>query len=65
MIGHAYLYFMDVSINGLFNQIGLRVCKKAFNAVVNEATAVSWMRDPFIIEDSTSRIAGGKDTVLL
>lgn len=34
-------------VTDLFNRIGLRVCDKAFNAVVNEATAVSWTRDPF------------------
>ncbi len=34
-------------ITYLSNQIGLLVCDKDFNAVVNEATAVSWTRDPF------------------
>ena len=34
-------------IADLSNRIGLRVCDKDFNAVVHEATAVSWTRDPF------------------
>jgi PIN domain nuclease of toxin-antitoxin system len=28
-------------------RIGLQICEKRFQAVVREATAVSWTRDPF------------------
>jgi PIN domain nuclease of toxin-antitoxin system len=34
-------------ITDLSQRIGLKVCDKAFAAVVNQALAISWTRDPF------------------
>lgn len=34
-------------LTDLAARIGLQVCDKRFQAVVSEATAVSWTRDPF------------------
>lgn len=32
---------------GGYGRIGLQICDQRFQAVVGEATAVSWTRDPF------------------
>ena len=34
-------------LTDLAARIGLQICEKRFQAVVSEATAVSWTRDPF------------------
>jgi PIN domain nuclease of toxin-antitoxin system len=34
-------------LTDLAARIGLQICEKRFQAVVREATAVSWTRDPF------------------
>ncbi|MCP4420651.1 MAG: type II toxin-antitoxin system VapC family toxin [Chloroflexi bacterium] len=34
-------------VTDLSKRIGLTVCDKDFNAVVSQATAVTWTRDPF------------------
>jgi PIN domain nuclease of toxin-antitoxin system len=34
-------------LTDLTARIGLQICEKRFQAVVREATAVSWTRDPF------------------
>jgi len=34
-------------LTDLAARIGLQICNKRFQAVVSEATAVSWTRDPF------------------
>lgn len=49
-----YLYEIERITDGaqtiltdLVARIGLQICDKRFQAVVREATAVSWTRDPF------------------
>ena len=51
----AYLYEIDrvrepahVLVADLADRIGLRVCEKDFNAVVSQATKLTWTRDPFV-----------------
>ena len=36
-----------VVVADLANRIGLRVCEKAFNAVISQAITMTWTRDPF------------------
>jgi len=49
-----YLYEIErvrepahVLVADLADRIGLRVCEKDFNAVVSQATKLTWTRDPF------------------
>jgi PIN domain nuclease of toxin-antitoxin system len=49
-----YLYEIErvkepalVIVADLADRIGLRVCEKAFNAVVSRAITMTWTRDPF------------------
>lgn len=37
----------DAIVADLSNRIGLKVCDKNFEAVVNQALSFSWTRDPF------------------
>ena len=37
----------DTIINDLSYDIGLNVCDKKFNTIINSALKVSWTRDPF------------------
>ena len=37
----------DTIVTDLANSIGLQVCAKPFNRIVNEALANTWTRDPF------------------
>ena len=37
----------ETIIADLSGRLGLRVCDKPFQAIVHEASAVSWTRDPF------------------
>lgn len=34
-------------VTDLFDRIGLKICSKDFNAVINSAFALDWTRDPF------------------
>lgn len=34
-------------VGDLSNRIGLKICDKSFNAIVNHAMELSWTRDPF------------------
>ncbi|MEJ2711162.1 MAG: PIN domain-containing protein [Anaerolineales bacterium] len=36
-----------VVVADLADRIGLRVCEKAFNAVISQAITMKWTRDPF------------------
>jgi PIN domain nuclease of toxin-antitoxin system len=37
----------DEIVADLANRIGIRVCEKDFNTVVNQAMMYTWTRDPF------------------
>jgi PIN domain nuclease of toxin-antitoxin system len=37
----------DDILTDLSNRIGLRVCDKSFNSIVNHSMDISWTRDPF------------------
>ena len=37
----------NVIVSDLTDRIGLRICEKAFNAVVNQSVKMTWTRDPF------------------
>ena len=39
---HAHVIIADLA-----DRIGLRVCEKDFNAIVSQATKLTWTRDPF------------------
>ncbi|MFW6068544.1 MAG: type II toxin-antitoxin system VapC family toxin [Chloroflexota bacterium] len=50
----AYLFEIErikseptILIADLSSRIGLRVCERAFEAIVSQAMALSWTRDPF------------------
>lgn len=50
----AYLYEIErikeepaILIADLSSRIGLRICERAFDAVVSQAMSLSWTRDPF------------------
>jgi PIN domain nuclease of toxin-antitoxin system len=34
-------------VSDMTDRIGLRICEKAFNAVVNQSIKLTWARDPF------------------
>ena len=36
-----------VIVADLSNRVGLKVCDKGFNAVISQAMAITWTRDPF------------------
>ncbi len=37
----------DVIISNLSNQIGLKICHKNFNDIINRTLTITWTRDPF------------------
>ena len=37
----------NIIIVDLSNRIGLKICEKDFDAIITQATSLSWTRDPF------------------
>lgn len=50
-------------VTDLSNRIGLKVCDKNFEAVVNQALGLSWTRDPF--DRLIAANAGLNDNILI
>ena len=53
----------NIIIEDLSNRIGLAVCGKDFNAIVSQATGISWTRDPF--DRIITANAGLNDNILI